>query len=163
MQYTIRPMQLDDRDSVLAIFNHYIEHSFAAYREERVDDSFYDIFLSAASDYPSGVIRDEQGTPVGFSLLTPHKKIKEFSHVADLTIFLHPDYLGRGIGDTLLQKMEEEAVGLGITNILASISSLNPPSLRFHERHGFSECGRFRKVGKKCGQEFDVIWMQKML
>jgi len=45
----------------------------------------------------------------------------------------------------------------------AHISSLNEGSIRFHLRHGFTECGRFRRVGRKRGQDFDMVWMQLTL
>ena len=51
----------------------------------------------------------------------------------------------------------------GIATILASISSLNEGSIRFHERHGFVECGRFLKVAEKKGMVFDTVWMQKFI
>lgn len=63
----------------------------------------------------------------------------------------------------LLTSLEKEAAEKGITNILANISSLNPNSIKFHQKNGFIECGRFKKVGKKKGQEFDTVWMQKLL
>ena len=43
---------------------------------------------------------------------------------------------------------------------LAHISSANQASIRFHSRHGFTECGRFREVGEKHGTVFDMVWMQ---
>ena len=63
----------------------------------------------------------------------------------------------------LLGFLEKGAIEKGITNILANISSLNPRSIEFHQKNGFIECGRFKKVGKKNGKEFDTVWMQKML
>jgi phosphinothricin acetyltransferase len=63
----------------------------------------------------------------------------------------------------LLDRLLAKACEMGITSILASISSLNPPSLSFHESHGFEECGRFAQIGRKKGQGFDVVWMQKMV
>jgi phosphinothricin acetyltransferase len=51
----------------------------------------------------------------------------------------------------------------GITSILAGISSLNSASIAFHKKQGFQECGRFLKIGRKWGQDFDVVWMQKMI
>jgi len=52
---------------------------------------------------------------------------------------------------------------MGITTILASISSLNEGSLAFHQKNGFRECGRFRDIGVKKGRSFDGIWMQRVL
>ena len=63
----------------------------------------------------------------------------------------------------LLGYFEKGGVEKAITNILANISSLNTDSISFHRKNGFTECGRFRKVGRKKGREFDTVWMQKML
>jgi phosphinothricin acetyltransferase len=52
---------------------------------------------------------------------------------------------------------------MGLNSILASVSSLNEASMIFHLRHGFVECGRFRNIGWKQGQAFDVVYYQKML
>lgn len=41
-------------------------------------------------------------------------------------------------------------------------SSHNTGSVRFHQRHGFVECGRFLQVGIKSGQPFDMIWMHRI-
>jgi L-amino acid N-acyltransferase YncA len=47
--------------------------------------------------------------------------------------------------------------------LLARISSLNEESIHFHRNNDFTECGRFRKIGRKKDREFDVVYMQKML
>jgi phosphinothricin acetyltransferase len=52
---------------------------------------------------------------------------------------------------------------MGITALLASISSLNPGSLAFHRKKGFQECGRFVDAGRKKGRDFDEVWMQRMV
>jgi L-amino acid N-acyltransferase YncA len=61
----------------------------------------------------------------------------------------------------MLDHLEREGKKRGISCILASISSLNEGSIRFHARHGFNECGRFRNVGEKKGTLFDTVWMEK--
>jgi phosphinothricin acetyltransferase len=86
-----------------------------------------------------------------------------FSRTAEVTYFIHPDHTGKGLGKLLLGFLEKGAVEKGITNILANISSLNPRSIEFHQKNGFIKCGRLRNVGKKNGQEFDTVWMQKRL
>jgi phosphinothricin acetyltransferase len=163
MQYSIRAMNADDCRPVMDIFNHYIEHSFAAYREQRMSDKGFDIFLEAARGYPSGIVRDDKGQVLGFGMMRAHKPAPEFFYAAEITYFLHPDYRGMGIGTALLQSLEKQGRELGITTVLAHISSRNPESLNFHSKNGFIECGRFMQVGRKNGQKFDVVWMQKML
>jgi phosphinothricin acetyltransferase len=60
-------------------------------------------------------------------------------------------------------RLEKKGKDQGITTILASISSQNEGSIRFHAGHGFTECGRFKKVGRKKGIIFDTVWMQKFI
>jgi phosphinothricin acetyltransferase len=63
----------------------------------------------------------------------------------------------------MLACLETEGRKKGISVILASTSSLNEGSIRFHAKNGFTECGRFRNVGKKRGTFFDTVWMQKLI
>ena len=159
----LEPISVDDRKSILQIFNYYVENSFAAYPENSVPDSFFDALMEKAEGYPTVVAKEEGGKILGFGLLRAHNPIPSFSQTAEITYFMRPEQTGKGVGSLMLEYLVEEAKKKGISSILASISSLNEGSLRFHQKHGFSECGRFRQVGKKKGRVFDVIWMQKML
>jgi len=67
--------------------------------------------------------------------------------------------LGRKIINELISTGKKH----GITNYLAQISSKNKQSLNFHKKHGFVEVGKFKDVGTKFDQNFDIVWMQKIL
>ena len=163
VNWKLEPISVDDREPILRIFNYYVENSFAAYPENRVPDSFFDGLMKKAKGYPTVAVKDEGGTILGFGLLRAHHPMPSFSHTAEITYFVRPEHTGKGIGGLMLEYLVEEAKKKGISSILASISSLNEGSVRFHRKHGFVECGRFRQVGRKKGKFFDVIWMQKML
>jgi phosphinothricin acetyltransferase len=68
---------------------------------------------------------------------------------------------GKGIGSQMLALLETSAKKHNISVILANISSKNTGSIRFHQKNGFIECGRFRNVGEKKNELFDTVWMQK--
>ena len=163
MEYSISPISNEDRESIIDIFNHYVENSFAAYPENKFPYQAFDMLLQMSKGYPTGCIKDETGKIVGFGMLRTHNSMPTFLQTAEVTYFIHPDYTGKGLGTMLLSYLEKGALEKGITNILANISSLNPNSVTFHQKNGFVECGRFKKIGKKRGQEFDTVWMQKML
>ncbi|MEW6380946.1 MAG: N-acetyltransferase family protein [bacterium] len=78
-------------------------------------------------------------------------------------MIIHSASCGKGIGTALLRRLLDEGKSQGIRTVLANISSLNEASIRFHQKHGFVECGRFKAVCRKNGQFFDTVWMQKML
>ena len=96
-------------------------------------------------------------------MLRAYHPFPVFSKTAEISYFIRPEWTGKGLGDTLLACLIQKAKLKGIHSILASIASLNEPSLQFHKKHGFIECGRFREVGEKKGQIFDVVYMQKRL
>jgi phosphinothricin acetyltransferase len=163
MEYGFDPISVDDEKAIIDIFNYYVENSFAAYPETRVPYTFFDILMQMSEGYPRVAARDEHGRVVGFGMLRVHNPMPTFSQVAEVTCFVRPEHTGRGLGTAILQYLVKEAKKQNITSILANISSRNPISIKFHEKNGFKLCGRFRNVGRKNGQMFDVVWMQRML
>lgn len=163
MRFFLESISSDDRESVIDIFNHYVENSFAAYPESAVPYEFFDILLQMAHGYPIVAAKDEHGKTMGFGMLRAHNPIPTFSQTAEITYFIKPEYTGKGLGTSILQYLVEEGIKKNITSILANISSLNERSIAFHKKHGFKECGRFQGICKKKGQVFDVVWMQRML
>jgi L-amino acid N-acyltransferase YncA len=163
MDFTISPVSKEDGKAIIDIFNHYVENSFAAYPEDRVPYEFFDRFLSMAEGYPFLVARDDEKNVLGFALLRPHSPMPVFSRTAEITCFIAPEHTGNGIGKAMQERLLAGAGEKGIDTILASISSLNSASLTFHKKTGFQECGRLQKIGRKWGQDFDVVWMQRMI
>ena len=163
MPITLEPMTAADRMPVIDIFNFYIENSFAAYLDRKVPYDFFDIFLKAGEGYSAIVAKNETGEVVGFGMLRAYHPFPVFSKTAEISYFIKPEWTGKGVGDLMLTHLIRKAEGKGITSLLASISSLNTPSISFHKKNGFMECGRFKKIGEKKGLVFDVVYMQKML
>lgn len=161
--YSIRPISMEDRREIMDIFNYYAENSFAAYPEKGLPDEAFDMFLQVSGGVPTATVTNENGQTVGFGMLRAYNVMPVFSQTAEATYFIHRLHTGKGIGTLLLGYLERRARETGVRNILASISSLNPPSIAFHLKHGFTECGRFKNVGRKNGRDFDTVWMQKTL
>jgi len=160
MAYTFEKMADQHRTAVIDIFNYYIANSFAAYPEESVGYEFFDHFLDITRGYPAVAIKDDTETIVGFAFLHAYHSGQTFRRAAEITYFILPDHTGKGIGATVLGQFRLAAKEQGIDTLLANISSRNEGSLRFHRQNGFEECGRFRRIGRKFGEDFDVVWMQ---
>lgn len=162
MNLVFTPMSEDHGPEIMEIFNHYIENSFAAYPETPLPAPAFAMFLQMTKGYPAFAIIDGART-VGFCFLRAYNPMPAFRATAEITSFIHPEFTGRGMGKAALLKIEESAREAGISRILASISSLNDGSIRFHKAHGFLECGRFHGIGVKRGKVFDVVWMEKQI
>jgi L-amino acid N-acyltransferase YncA len=163
MQYTVRTAADEDSAAIMNVFNHYVENSFAAYPDRRVPGAYFAAMKEAGGDYPLYVAVDGNGAVVGFGMLRQHQRADAFKHTAEIGYFILPEHTDKGLGRDLLSRLEKAALDRGIRVLLANISSLNEKSLNFHRAHGFTECGRFQRIGVKFGREFDVVWMQKFL
>lgn len=161
MDYSLEPMGEGHRAGVMGIYNHWVLNGFAAYFERPLPDAAFDRFVEMSGGYPALVARSESGEVAGFAMLRPYHPAPALRRTAEITYFLHPSHTRRGLGRQLLEQLIEEGRKLGVENLLANISSRNAESLAFHRKHGFEECGRFKAVGRKFGEEFDVVWMQR--
>lgn len=161
--YRLVPLVEEDAAAALRIFNEHVANGFAAYPEDPAPETFIvNLFRSAAS-YPAFAAKEAGGRLVGFGLLRPYSPVPVFAQTAVTTIFLASEHTSRGLGAAILERMLSEAQGLGVTKVLAHISSRNPGSIAFHRKHGFVECGRFPGIGTKRGKLFDVVWMVRSL
>jgi L-amino acid N-acyltransferase YncA len=162
MAYRIVPLTRAHARGLLDVFNHFVEHSFAAYPHRRVGDELVTRFEAyAADDYPVLAVLGEDERVLGFGAVHAFHPADSFRRTGEIGYFLHPDATGHGIGTALLDHLIAGARRRGIRTLLASISSRNEQSLAFHRRRGFVEVGRFRAVGEKFGQDFDVVYMQR--
>ena len=163
MSAALEPLSEAHRQGVIDIYNHYVEHGFASYREIRLPYEAFDRFLEIAKGFPAYASVTDDRVVDGFGFLHAWHPSECFRRTAEVTYFLHPEATRQGTGSRLLSRLLEEAAAQGIDRILASISSRNPESIAFHRQHDFEECGRFPQIGYKHGQAFDVIWMLKRL
>lgn len=162
MNIQFERMVVDHGQEVMDIFNYYIENSFAAYPDSRLPYEFYGRLWEMTRNYPAYTIKKGDAV-VGFCFLHAYNPFPVFKKTAEISYFIHPQQVGKGIGKQALALLEQEAKTLGINILLANISSRNESSIVFHEKNGFKECGRFNNIGEKKGQAFDQIWMQKSI
>jgi L-amino acid N-acyltransferase YncA len=163
MEYSIRLAIDDDAGRIAEIFNHFILNTFAAYPSTPVDESVFAGLKGLAGGLPVYVIETSNGTVVGFAGLRPLHFADTMNRSAEVTIFILPEHTRHGMGGKTLARMEEDAKALGVDTIIGGVSSHNQPRIDFQRKHGFVECGTFRRVGRKFNQDFDILWMQKYI
>jgi L-amino acid N-acyltransferase YncA len=163
MEYHIRLAQDDDSRSIAEIFNYFILNSFYAYPSSPVDESILHRMRAIAGKLPVYIVENLDGAVIGFAGLRPLHFADTMSRSAEVTLFILPEHTRHGLGGQMLAKMEEDARALGVDTIIGGASSHNQPSLDFQKKNGFSECGRYQRVGRKFDRDFDIIWMQKFI
>lgn len=69
-----------------------------------------------------------------------------YEGTAELSIYLHPDARGKGLGKQVLQYCIEQAPRLELHTLLGFIFSHNKPSIVLFENAGFSEWGLLKDI-----------------
>ena len=80
---------------------------------------------------------------------------------SEISIYLHQDYHGQGLGSSLIRWMMTQAPSLGINNIVALVFAHNQPSLGLFRKFGFEQWGYMPKVCDMEGFVADVVMLGK--
>jgi len=161
--YFFEDLSENHRQPVIDIFNFFIRTTHAAFPGQEMGYDLFDRFLSMSQGYPRMAIKGAAGEVVGFAFLRPYHFADSFKRTAEITYFIMPEHTRKGLGTAILELFTKKCREKGVDTILASVSSRNEGSLGFHCKNGFRECGRLQRVGRKLGEDFDVVWLQKHL
>ncbi len=97
----------------------------------------------------------------GWVALSPVSGRCVYGGVAELSVYVGGAFRGRGVGLALLEKLISESEKRGIWTLQASIDTLNPASIRLHERAGFRLVGTRERLGQRLGQWRDIVLMER--
>ncbi|HOQ09388.1 MAG TPA: N-acetyltransferase family protein [Syntrophomonadaceae bacterium] len=163
MSITFQAIKPEHLPYVHDIYTHYVLNSTATFQivpptlEEMAEMVFFD-----NPRYQTFVILDGE-VICGYVLLTRFHKREAYNRTAEVTIYLHPDHTGKGIGTQALQHIEEFARAQDIHVLVALVSGENQPSIKLFSRQGYSQCACYRQVGEKFGRLLDMVAYQKIL
>lgn len=82
---------------------------------------------------------------------------------SEISIYLHQDYHGKGLGGLLVRWMLTQASSLGIRNVVALIFAHNLPSLSLFTKLGFTQWGYMPQVCDMQGFLADVVMLGKAI
>jgi phosphinothricin acetyltransferase len=101
------------------------------------------------------------GIVAGWAALTPVSGRCVYAGVTEISVYVHEDYRGQGIGAALLQKLITESEKQNIWTLQSGIFPENKASIALHEKHGFRTIGFREKIGKMDGVWRDVVLMER--
>lgn len=159
----IREAHFRDLPTLVQIYNDAILHTTATFDlEPKTIEERKSWFFRHSPSYPLYVAEVEENV-VGYCGILPYSEKAAYAKTVELSIYLHPQAQGKGIGTRLLQVMIEKARSLGYHTILSGITDGNEASIKLHERFGFKKVSHFKEVGYKFGRWLDVCFYQLML
>lgn len=153
----------EELPAVLDIYTYYIENSTATFHMHPLSlDEMRGIVFFEDPKYRTFTIKMD-GELCGYVLLTRYKPREAYDGTAEVTVYLKPEYTGRGMGEEAIRFIEKFARQKQFHVLVAIITGGNSPSIRAFEKNGFVKCAHFKEMGKKFGRLLDVVAYQKIL
>ena len=101
---------------------------------------------------------------MGYAYASPYRPRPAYRFTVEDSIYIHPDFVARGIGRLLLTRVIECCEVQGSRQMVAIIGdSGNVASIRLHRVFGFHTVGILQGVGLKFDRWIDTVIMQRAL
>ena len=159
MPPVIREARPGDIPQLNAIYGHYVETCTCTWEESDKELFSRETLARRGPRHPLLVV-EEDGRLLAWGSLSPYNTRSGWRHVAEDSIFLHPEARGKGLGKLLLGELVSRARAIGFRKLLARISGDQPASLGLHLALGFCEVGRLRGAGQKQGKRLDAVYLE---
>ena len=160
----VRAASNGDAERIAAIYAHHVRHGTATFdtvplsvaaMAEKIDGLL-------ARDCPF-LVAEVDALVVGYAYAAPFRDRPAYAGTVEDSIYLDPDWTGRGIGKALLTALIDACEAAGFRQMIAVAGGGEPGSVALHIACGFSHAGRMQSVGRKFGRWLDTIYMQRAL
>lgn len=152
-----------DLEDIVVIYNWAILNTSASFEtEEKTVEQQLSWFREHDDLHPVIVARlvEEDERIVGWGSVTRWSAKPAYAGMAEISVYVHPKYHGRGIGREIILRLIELGREGGFRTLVSQISDTAKASLYLHRKLGFVDTGVLRRAGVKFGQEVDVLILQ---
>ena len=105
---------------------------------------------------------EEQNDQIrGWAALTPVSLRDCYRGVAEVSVYVAGNHLGRGIGNILMAALVEASEKKGIWSLYSSIFPENEATLRLHLRHEFRQVGVRERIAQQHGRWRDTMILER--
>jgi L-amino acid N-acyltransferase YncA len=161
---TIREVTEADAAVVHAIYAHHVLYGTASYDIEPPPlETIRDKIRWIVGERWPFLVAEHDEAVVGYAYATQFRDRAAYRFTCENSIYVHPEWLGRGIGKALLQALLDCSAASGFKTMVAVIGGAEPASIAVHAACGFVEVGRLHAVGWKKERWLDNVYMQREL
>lgn len=158
MNYELREMLPHDDTRVLEILKQGIDSGTATLETELPSAEAWNTTYYNDCRW---VLENEISEVVGWCALKMISKKEFFKGVAEVSIYLDNNYIGKGLGTILLKKLIVDSENHGFWTLQSNLFSENEMAIKFHQKNGFKIIGKREKVAQLHGQWKDLIFMER--
>lgn len=160
----LRKASAEDLTEILEIYNQGIEDGLATFEEDLKDKDYMENWFAAHQGrYAVFVAVNEEGKITGWASINPYNTRAAYYGVGELSIYIHREFRGKGIGQKLLQVLEDEARLQEFYKIVLFTFPINNLGQGLYRKLNYREVGLFKNQGRLKGKFVDVMLMEKLL
>ncbi len=166
MSVMVRNATTEDLPAIAAIYTHYTLRTTTTFNiEVRTPREWRELFDESIANGPHLLLVAElDGAVVGYVQTQRFRPKPAYGRSVEVSIYVAPDLLGRGVGNALFGELFARLPGEGAFHRAFSIIALpNEASITLHERFGFVYRGTLTEAGYKFGQYLDVAYYERAL
>lgn len=165
MSLEVRQARESDLPGITAIYAHHVRTGLASFETEPPDEAEmrarYEALRAKGLPY---LACDCDGRLAGYAYASSYRTRPAYRFTLEDSVYVHPDFAGRGIGRALLAQLIEACAAYGCRQLVAVIGdSGNAASIGLHAALGFEKVGTLRSVGFKHGRWVDSVLMQRSI
>jgi phosphinothricin acetyltransferase len=162
MQYSHRLAASDDLPAIVAIYNSTIASRQVTADTEPVSVESRRVWFSEhIPDKRPLWVAEQDGQIIGWLSYSNFYGRPAYSGTAELSIYVHEQARGMGLGRYFLQQAIDFAPHIGVHTLLGFIFGHNLPSLKLFDAFGFQRWADMPRVATLDGVERDLIIVGK--
>jgi phosphinothricin acetyltransferase len=115
--------------------------------------------IAHLSETHAFLVADDDGRVAGYAYSGPYRERAAYRWSAEVSVYVHPDYRGQGIGRRLYDALFALMRRQGVRTAIAGITQPNPASMALHHSCGFHTVGIFERIGYKADAWRDVAFL----
>jgi phosphinothricin acetyltransferase len=110
------------------------------------------------------LVSELDGRVAGYAYAAPYRTRPAYRFTVENSIYVHHECAGQGVGAALMPPLIAACEAAGCRQMIAVIGdSENSPSIKLHEKFGFSRVALLPSVGWKFNRWVDSVLMQRAL
>ena len=159
----IRTANETDLPVITEIYNWAVENTTASFDINPQTVEQRAVWFSHYNHRHPLIVYELEGCVAGYACLSEFKAKEGYKDTCELSVYIHPDYQRRGIGNELMRAVIEAGRENSFHAIISCITSDNEVSIKMHEKYGFELCGHLKETGYKFGRYLDCLFYQYLL
>lgn len=161
----VRPARPEDLPAIVELYNHFVHTTSVTFDVEPFTVAtrrpWFEQF--AQTGRHRLLVAVEGAALLGYAGTLRFRPKAAYETSVETTIYVQPNAGGRGLGTLLYTRLFEALAGEDVHRALAGVTLPNEPSIKLHQRFGFTKVAHFTEQGRKFGRYWDVAWFEKPL